>query len=66
MIQYDSRTPNRVVATCALEFGKKKDDVEEVMAYAVVDEEYENLIEEGTAIKSLQVPDPPNTNSMQR
>lgn len=55
VIQYDSRTPNRVVATCALEFGKKKDDLEEVMAYAVVDEEYENLIEEGTAAKSLQV-----------
>jgi len=55
VIQYDSRTPNKVVATCALEFGKKKDDLEEVMAYAVVDEEYENLIEEGTAAKSLQV-----------
>jgi len=55
VIQYDSRTPNKVVATCAVEFGKKKDDLEEVMAYAVVDEEYENLIEEGTAAKSLQV-----------
>merc|ERR1711887_222024 len=55
VIQYDGRTPTAVVATCAMEFGKKVKNFEQVFAYAVIDDEYENLIEEGTAENSLQV-----------
>ena len=57
--QYDCRTPTKAVATCGMEFGKKKVgkrlNYNEVFAYAVMDEEYENLIEEGTADNSLKV-----------
>merc|ERR1712183_679871 len=55
VIQYDCRTPSKAVATCAMEFGKKTKNFEQVFAYAVIDEEYENLIEEGTAENSIQV-----------
>lgn len=55
VIQYDGRTPNKVVATCAMEFGKKVKNFEQVFAYAVIDEEYANMIEEGTAENSIQV-----------
>merc|ERR1712243_462892 len=55
VIQYDDRTPTKAVATCAIEFGKKVKDFEEVHAYAVIDDEYANMIEEGTSEKSLQV-----------
>jgi len=55
VIQYDARTPTKAVATCAIEFGKKVKDFEEVHAYAVIDDEYANMIEEGTSEKSLQV-----------
>jgi len=55
VIQFDGRTPSRVVATVGLEFGKKLKNYEQVHVYAVVDDEYENLIEDGTAEKTLQV-----------
>jgi len=55
VVQYDGRTPTKAVATCAMEFGKKTKNFEQVFAYAVIDEEYENLIEEGTAENSIQV-----------
>merc|ERR1712183_519512 len=55
VIQYDCRTPTAVVATCAMEFGKKVKNFEQVFAYAVIDDEYENLIEEGTAENSIQI-----------
>merc|ERR1711970_312475 len=55
VIQYDGRTPTAVVATCAMEFGKKVKNFEQVFAYAVIDDEYENLIEEGTAENSIQI-----------
>ena len=55
VIQYDGRTPSKVVATCAMEFGKKVKNYEQVLAYAVIDEEYANMIEEGTAEDNLQV-----------
>ena len=71
VIQFDGRTPSRVVATVGLEFGKKlknyeqvnnnttwvelNDKLMKVHVYAVVDDEYENLIEDGTAEKTLQV-----------
>merc|ERR1711942_19872 len=55
VIQYDARTPTKAVATCAIEFGKKVKDFEEVHAYAVIDDEYANMIEEGTAENSIQV-----------
>ena len=45
------------MGTIGLEFGKKpKDsDYEQVHVYAVVDDEYENLIEDGTSEKTLKV-----------
>ena len=49
--RYEARTPGRVIATCAMEFGENG----QILAYAVTDEEYENLIEEGTAENSIQV-----------
>merc|ERR1711887_124076 len=55
VIQYDGRTPTAVVATCAMEFGKKVKNFEQVFAYAVIDDEHENLIEEGTAENSIQI-----------
>merc|ERR1711970_974573 len=55
VIQYDARTPTKAVATCAIEFGSKVKDIEQVFAYAVIDEEYANMIEEGTAENSIQV-----------
>merc|ERR1712083_212367 len=55
VIQYDARTPTKAVATCAIEFGSKVKDLEQVFAYAVIDEEYANMIEEGTAENSIQV-----------
>merc|ERR1712123_388450 len=36
-------------ATCAIEFGNKVKNFEQVFAYAVIDDAYENMIEEGTA-----------------
>jgi len=55
VIQYDCRTPSKCVATCAIEFGAKVKDYEQVHAYAVIDDEYANMIEEGTSENSLQV-----------
>merc|ERR1712126_278524 len=55
VIQYDARTPTKAVATCAIEFGTKVKNYEQVFAYAVIDEQYENMIEEGTAETSLKV-----------
>merc|ERR1712241_1620970 len=55
VIQYDCRTPSKCVATCAIEFGAKVKDYEQVHAYAVIDDEYANMIEEGTAENSIQV-----------
>jgi len=55
VIQYDARTPTKAVATCAIEFGNKVKNFEQVFAYAVIDDAYENMIEEGTAENSLQV-----------
>merc|ERR1712128_345683 len=55
VIQYDARTPTKAVATCAIEFGNKVKNFEQVFAYAVIDDAYENMIEEGTAESSLQV-----------
>merc|ERR1712002_1439476 len=55
VIQYDARTPTKAVATCAIEFGSKVKDLEQVFAYAVIDDEYANMIEEGTAENSIQV-----------
>ena len=49
MIQFDGRTPSRVVASVAIEFGPKLRNYEQVFVYAVVHTDYENLIEEGTA-----------------
>merc|ERR1711936_109011 len=54
-IQFNARTPSRVVATCAMEFGKKVGNYEEVLAYAIIDDEYENLVEDGTADKKFKV-----------
>merc|ERR1712018_850576 len=39
-IQFNARTPSRVVATVGCEFGKKLGNYEEVHAYAIVDDEY--------------------------
>ena len=55
VIQFNARTPSKVVACIGMEFGKKLDDYEEVHAYAIVDDDYENLIEDGTADKKLKV-----------
>merc|ERR1712002_1270167 len=55
VIQFNARTPSKVVATCAMEFGKKVGKYEEVLAYAIVDDEYENLVEDGTADKKFTV-----------
>ena len=55
VIQYDARTPSRIVATCGIEFGNKIKNFEQVFAYSVINKDYENLIEEGTAEKSLKV-----------
>merc|ERR1712113_272898 len=37
------------------EFGKKVGNYEEVLAYAIIDDEYENLVEDGTADKKFKV-----------
>ena len=55
VIQFDGRTPSRVVASVAIEFGPKLRNYEQVFVYAVVNTDYENLIEEGTAENSLRV-----------
>jgi hypothetical protein len=55
VIQYDARTPSRIVATCAIEFGNKVKNFEQVLAYSVIRQDYENLIEEGTAETALKV-----------
>jgi len=55
VIQYNARTPSRIVATCAIEFGNKVKNFEEVLTYSVIHQDYENLIEEGTAEKVLKV-----------
>ena len=55
VIQFDGRTPSRVVASVAIEFGPKLRNYEQVFVYAVVHTDYENLIEEGTAENSLRV-----------
>merc|ERR1711992_322839 len=55
VIQFNARTPSKVVATVGCEFGKKLGNYEEVLAYAIVDDEYENLVEDGTADKKFTV-----------
>ena len=55
VIQFNARTPSKVVATCGMEFGRKVGKYEEVLAYAIVDDEYENLVEDGTADKKFSV-----------
>jgi len=55
VIQFNARTPSKVVACVGMEFGKKVGDYEEVLAYAIVDDEYENLVEDGTADKKFKV-----------
>jgi len=55
VIQFNARTPSKVVATVGCEFGKKLGNYEEVHAYAIVDDEYENLVEDGTADKKFTV-----------
>jgi len=55
VIQFNARTPSKIVATCAMEFGRKVGNYEEVLAYAIIDNEYENLVEDGTADKSFKV-----------
>ena len=55
VLQFDARTPSRVVASVGLEFGRKVKNYDQVFCYAVIDEQYENLIEEGTAENSLLV-----------
>merc|ERR1711936_978907 len=52
---FTARTPSKIVATCAMEFGKKVGNYEEVLAYAIIDDEYENLVEDGTADKKFKV-----------
>jgi len=47
--QYNCRTPTRAIATVRLEFGPKLKEYNQVFAYCVIDEEYENTIHEGTA-----------------
>jgi len=54
-IQFNARTPSQVVACVAMEFGRKVGEYEEVLAYAIIDEEFENLVEDGTADKSFKV-----------
>jgi len=54
-IQFNARTPSKVVACVAMEFGKKVGNYEEVLAYAIVDDEFENLVEDGTADKKFKV-----------
>merc|ERR1712141_248013 len=55
VIKFNARTPSTVVATCGMEFGRKVGKYEEVLAYAIVDDEYENLVEDGTADKNFSV-----------
>merc|ERR1712121_225336 len=55
VIQFNARTPSKVVATVGCVFGKKVGNYEEVLAYAIVDDEYENLVEDGTADKKFTV-----------
>merc|ERR1712168_713277 len=55
VIQFNARTPSKIVATCGMEFGKKVGNYEEVLAYAIIDNEYENLVEDGTADKTFKV-----------
>jgi len=55
VIQFNARTPSKVAATCGMEFGRKVGKYEEVLAYAIVDDEYENLVEDGTADKKFSV-----------
>ena len=43
------------MASVALEFGKVSKNYEQVFVYAVIDEKYENLIEDGKAEKSLAI-----------
>ena len=55
VIQFNAKTSSNVVVCVGMEFGRKVGDYEEVLAYAIVDEEYENLVEDGTADKKFLV-----------
>ena len=52
---YDCRTPATAVATVGMECGKRLRNYNQVSAYAVMDEEYRNLVEEGTARTVLDI-----------
>merc|ERR1711936_1401217 len=52
---FTTSTPSKIVATCAMEFGRKVGNYEEVLAYAIIDNGYENLVEDGTADKKFSV-----------
>ena len=53
--QYDCRNATNTVATFRVKFGKKVKNFRQVLAYATFEESYVNLIEEGTAEKTLEI-----------
>lgn len=53
--QYDCRNATNTVATFRVKFGKKIKNYRQVLAYATFEESYVNLIEEGTAEKTLDI-----------
>ena len=59
--QYDCRNATNTIATFRIKFGKKLNNFRQVFAYATFEDDYMNLIEEGTAEKTLDVYCPNNT-----
>eukprot|EP00092_Neocalanus_flemingeri_P000377 GFUD01000401.1.p1 GENE.GFUD01000401.1~~GFUD01000401.1.p1 ORF type:complete len:373 (+),score=71.57 GFUD01000401.1:22-1119(+) len=58
--QYDCRNATNTIATFRIKFGKKLNNYRQVFAYATFDEDFINLIEEGTAETTLAVYCPNN------
>ena len=53
--QYDCKSSSVVVATWGIEFGRKVKNYTEVLAFGVFDKEYEKVVTEGRAEKTLTV-----------
>ena len=53
--QYDCKSPSVVVATWGIEFGRKEKNFTEVQAFGVFDQEYEKVVAEGRADRTLTV-----------
>lgn len=55
VMRYHCSSPTKIIATVGIEFGETFKSFSEVFAFAIIDEDYRELIDEGTAEHSLAI-----------